>query len=334
MEILKRIRLALLILAIVVLTGVLVYKFAFTFTWLDALYMTIITISTVGFGEVVELPPAGRIFTIFLIVAGVGSGLYAVGVIAEFMFEGHLRGVVGRRRMEKEISKLKNHYIVCGYGRVGSHVVKELETTKAPFVVVENSPEIVKLLKEERILVVEGDASQDEVLERARLESAKGLVAAVDNDAENMFVTLSARKLNPGIFIVARADVEESEDKLKKAGADRVVLPAAIGGRRMASLMIRPLVCDYLGIVSRGRDVIYELAEVVASKASTLAESSIQDSDIRGKTGALVLAIKKESGKINTNPPPSTLIEEKDILVVMGTRAQIESLEKLASVSK
>ncbi|MDO8885397.1 potassium channel protein [Candidatus Oleimmundimicrobium sp.] len=328
LNIVSRLRLALIIFFIVLISGVFGYSSIEGWSLFDALYMTIITISTVGFREVAPLSAAGKIFTLCLIVGGVGTGIYALGATIEFLVEGHLKGIVGEKRMKKKIESLKNHYIVCGYGRVGSQVVKEFKKTKIPFVVVENNPEAIFELDEENLLFVEGDATNDKVLELAGIAKAKGLIAAVDTDADNVFVSLSARALNPNIFIVARANFEESEEKLKKAGANRVISPAIIGGRRMAALVIKPITSDYLDIVTHGEDLKFQLEELEVKSGSSIASKTLEEANIRNKTGVLVLAIKK-NGSYNTNPSTSIKINEGDILIVIGTREQLDLCQSL-----
>ncbi len=328
LNILSRLRSALVIFSIVLISGVIGYRLIEEWSVLESLYMTVITISTVGFGEVGALSPTGKIFTMCLIIGGVGTGIYALGIIIEFLVEGHLKGIVGERRMRKKIDGLKKHYIICGYGRVGRQVAKEFKKTKAPFVIVENDPEIIARFDEESLFFVEGDATNDRILELAGITKAKGLISAVNTDADNIFVVLSAKTLNPEIFIVARANSGESKEKLKKAGADRVISPAVIGGRRMAALVIKPIACDYLDIVTHGEDLEFQLEELKIKQNSKILDTTLGDADIRSKTGALILAIKR-SGTYNTNPSASMKILEDDVLIVIGTKEQLEALQSL-----
>ncbi len=329
MSIIRRLSWAIFLLLFILTMGTLGYILIEKWSPLDALYMTVITISTVGFREIAPLSPVGKVFTICLIIGGIGTVIYTLGIIVEFLAEGHLTGLMERRKMRKQIEELRNHYILCGYGRVGRQVAKEFLKARVPFVVIENNPDTILKCREEGLLCLEGDASDDQILKAADVERAKGLVAVVDNDADNVFVTLSARVLNPGIFIVARAELEESEEKLKKAGADRVISPTAIGGRRMAALLLKPLVCDYLDVVAHGEKIEYQLEELGVKENSPIANVTIRETGIREKTGALILAIKKASGEFNTNPSASTVIEAGDKLVVMGTKDQLETLQDL-----
>lgn len=329
MDVGRRLSLAVSLLLIIFLVGIFGYVFIEGWTLLDALYMTVVTISTVGFKEVAPLSQGGRLFTLGLIVLGVGTVLFTLGTAMEFFVEGHLTGLIEERKMKKRIEALRDHYILCGYGRVGREVAKEFLRTGTSFVVIENNSETILKCREDGLPYIEGDAAADHVLKEAGIDEAKGLVAAVDTDADNVFVALTARVLNPEIFIVARANFEESEEKLRKAGADRVISPTVIGGRRMASLLLKPLVCDYLDVVAHGESIEYRLEEVHIKKQSPIVNTTIGKAGIREKTGALILAIKKAERGFDTNPPASTTLEEGDELVVMGTREQLNALQSL-----
>lgn len=329
MELLRRIRLLLVLFLLVIITGVIGYTAIEGWSIGEALYMTIITITTVGFQEVNPLSVAGRYFTIFLVLAGVGTVFYTLASITEFLIEGHLTGFLAERRVEKEIEKLDNHYILCGFGRVGENVAEEFKARNEPLVVIENEPERVEECRSRGLHCIEGDASSDEILLKAGVDRARGLIAAVDNDADNVFVTLSARVLNPNINIVARSILEESREKLLRAGANRVVSPSLIGGRRMAAIALRPLVSDYLDVVTYGDDLEFSLEELIVSDRSEIKGKTLEEADIRKRTGALVLAIRKETGEFNTIPTSQTMLDEGDHLVVLGTKDQLEAIQKL-----
>lgn len=323
MDLVRRLSLAILLVLVILLFGTIGYWLIEGWSIFNAFYMTVITISTVGFGEVDPLSMTGRLLTLFLIIAGVGTIIFALSTLIEFLVEGHFTGLVGRKRMEKKIEKLRGHYIVCGFGRVGEQIAKELLRANVPVVVIDVNPDKLTKCRQEGLLHIAGDASEDEVLETAGVKRAKGLIAVVDNDADNIFVTLSAKGLNHQIFVVARAELEGSEPKLKKAGADRVVSPIAIGGRRMAALLLKPLVCDYLDVVAHGEDIEFQLEESELGQKSALVDMSIKDAGVRDKTGVLIMAIKKTSGEIVTNPSSSERIQVGDRLVVMGTKEQL-----------
>jgi voltage-gated potassium channel len=309
--------------------GVIGYMIIDGWSFIDSLYMTIITITTVGYLEVHPQGPLGRAFTMLLLLAGTGTAFYFLIAISEFLIEGHLTGLLAERKVEKEILKLEGHYILCGYGKVGANVADEFNSSGASFVVIENNPERVQACREEGYLCIEGDASSDEVLLKAGVERAKGLIGAVDSDADNVFVTLTARVLNPDINIVARSILEESREKLIRAGANRVVSPAFIGGRRMASIMLRPLVSDYLDVVTFGDGLQFRLEELTVSESSAVRGMSLAEADIRQRTGALILAIKKITGEFNTNPKAKTVLEPGDHLVVLGTQTQLDAVQNI-----
>lgn len=307
-------------------------------TVLDALFMTIITISTIGYGEVFVLSRAGIIFSIFLIIAGVGTVGYTLGSLLEFMVEGKLLTILGRRRMMKDIDVMLGHYILCGYGRVGQNIAGDLLKSKARFIVIEKSPEVADKLIEEGFTVLVGDATNEEVLKAAGIDRARGLVTALNSDAENLYVTLMARELAPHLFIVSRSNSEGSETKLRRAGADRVISPHAIGGRRMAAMLLKPLVWDYLDLLVQGEsiefnveDVEWRLDEVEVSEGSFLDGKTIEGARVYSNSGALVLAVKKRGCPVNTKPSKETLLEKGDNLIAIGTVDQLSKLEEISS---
>jgi len=325
----KRLRLVALILTVVVLIGTLGFLLIERMSILDALYMTVITVSTVGYKEVAPLSNAGKIFAIFLITIGVGSVFYAVGTFINVTLQDYLQHAFGRRRMEKKINKISGHYVIAGYGRVGKNVAHEFKKAETAYVVIESDAEQIPELEEKNVFFVEGDATKDEILMKAGIERAKGLIAAIRSDADNVFIVLSARRENPDLFIVARANTIEAIEKLKAAGADRVVSPSVIGGRRMAAWMLRPVVSDYLDLVGHGERLEYRLEEIELTGTSSLDNKTIQEADIRGKVGAMILAIKRGES-INTNPSREELLKSGDLLIVIGTDDQLKELEKMA----
>ena len=326
----RRIESALLALGIIAVVGVLGYMVFEGWSFADALYMTVITLTTVGYREVRPLDATGQLWTMALLITGVGTLFYAAVSSVELVVEGTIRGYFGRRRMEAAIRKLNGHYILCGYGRVGRQVAAELALDDVPFVVIEQEPETVEECVEKGYLVLLGEASDDDVLEEAGLRRARGLVAAVDSDADNVFVVLSARKLNPELHIVARASSDESAAKLEIAGADRTLSPYAVGGRRLASLATRPLVVDFLDIVTRGEEGIeFRLEEFSVPEDSFIADHTIGELQIGERTGAMILATRHREGSFDTTPSDSARISGGDTLIVLGTREQIARLEQL-----
>lgn len=298
--------------------------------FLDALYMTVITVSTVGFKEVLVLSPAGRMFTIFLIIVGVGFIAYGAGSIVQFMVEGQLRSILGRKKVEKKISSLRGHYIICGYGRIGTNICRELEAKPVPFVVVENEPQKCERLYREGVLHVEGDATQDETLIKAGIQQARGLVTAVTSDTANVYITLTARGLNPDLFILARANEESSETKLRRAGATKVVSPYVMGASRMAQAILRPSVVDFIEIATVGKNIELQIEESRVAVDSGLAGKTLITSGIRKELGVIIVGIKKGDGQMHFNPEPTSTIEAGDILITLGEPAAIEHLERLA----
>lgn len=331
MDLIRRLRLAVSLTLVVLTVGVVGYVTIERLRPLDALYMTVITVATVGFREVVVLSDAGKLFTILLIFLGVTTLGYTAATVLEFMLEGHLTGIMERRHMSKELSRLNGHFVVCGYGRVGQEVARSFAAHKAPFVVIDNDHEQIALCTEDGHLCVEGDATEDEVLESVGLERARGLIAALDSDADNIFVVLTARQLSKELLVVARADREESEPKLRKAGADRVLTPAVIGGRRMASLALKPLVSEYLDVVMRAENIEYRLEEYEIGELSCLAGASLRSAALRERTGALVIAVHSQKEGFNTNPSPDLILEAGHRLVVMGTEKQLDALSSVDS---
>jgi voltage-gated potassium channel len=292
---------------------------------LDAVYQTVTTVFTVGFREVGEPDDAFKIFTVFVIVLGVGTALYTLGVLVETLVEGRLSDHVGRRRMEKRIDALNEHVIVCGWGRVGRTIVQHLEGTGTDVVVVDRDPERVAVVSGP---VVEGDATDDQVLRRAGIERARALVAALSADTDNLYVTLSGRSMRPDLFIVARARVEAAEPKLTQAGADRVVNPQYIGGARIAAMVNQPHVAEFLDVVMHDGSLEFRLAEVQIPEGSKLAGRTLRDTHIRDRTGALVLAMRDRTGAFHTNPGPDTMIASGLVLIAIGTESQLAALSE------
>jgi voltage-gated potassium channel len=299
---------------------------------MDALYMTVITVGTVGYEEVQDLSNSttGRVWTMILIFGGVGLLLYAASSLVELTVEGTIRGYFRERRMRAEIDKLSRHYVLCGFGRVGRQVAREFARDGVPFVVIEQDPSKVEECLDQGYHVLLGEASEDATLEEAGIRRARGLVAAVNSDADNVFVVLSARKMNPNLHIVARASSDESAAKLEIAGADRTLSPYAVGGRRLAFLATNPLIVDFLDIVTRGEEGIeFRLEEFWVPEESLLANRTIGELQIGEKTGAMILAIRSKEGKFDTTPSAQDTIRPDDTLIVLGTRDQVGRLETL-----
>ncbi len=319
---------------VAVIVGTIGYVVIEGWSLFDSLYMTITTIFTVGFREVYPLSTAGAVFTLVLIVGGVGVIFYGIGVLTDFIITEQLSGLFKGRAMRRKVSKLEGHHIICGYGRVGETVAYEFASRKAPFVIVEIDVENAGEAEAAGFLVVRGDARSDEVLEAAGVREAKGLVAAVGSDAENIFVTLSARVLNPSLLIVARASSEDTVSKLRRVGADHVVTPYSIGGKQMATLLLKPLVSDYLEVVTGGGEVEFLVEEFTLDELSSIVGRSIEELDVRKRTGATIVAVKRsDTGVFDTNPDPGLSLQGGDRIIALGTAAQIAGLEALMGVT-
>ena len=327
----RRFLLALALLWGVVFLGAAGYMLIEGWSFLDAVYQAIISVFAAGSREINPLSETGRIFTIILIVVGVSSLFFALGSGIEVLLEGHLRNILGGGRIMRQIEDLKSHYILCGYGRVGTEVSKELAREGVPFVVVEDVRSNVDRCLEEGYLCLRGDAVEDEVLFAAGIDRAKGLVAALSSDPKNVLVTLTARTLNPKLFIVARGEEDASLQKLRIAGANRAISPYSLGGRRMAGLLTKPLITDYLDTVMHGEELELRLEEVPIERDSPLAGKSLKEAQIRDLTGTLIVAIHK-GDHFETNPPPEAVANEGDVLLAMGTPGQLEKLNQIAQV--
>ncbi len=310
----------------VLLLGTVGYMIVEGWALFDALYMTVITIATVGFNEVHDLSESGRMFTIVLILSGVGALGFSFGTFIEFIVEGHLRILLEGRRMQKRIEQLTNHNIVAGLGRVGSVVARQLAEEGAPFIVIDRDAECLSEATERDWVRIEGDATDEEVLRAAGIHRAHSLITTLDTDADNVFVALTARTESPDLFIVARSEHESSEPKLRRAGANRVMTPNVIGGRRMATMVLHPVVSDYLDLVTHGDGVEFRLQEITVEKGSAFANTTIKDAAVRDRTGAYILAVMPLDGNVNTNPAPDTVMQVGDRLVVLGTSAQLDTL--------
>jgi voltage-gated potassium channel len=333
----KRIYLSLTVFISVFLIGVAGFKIIGGNEWslLDSLYMTVITLSTVGYEEPIDISPnpAARIFAVVFIIICLGTIAFAVSSITSFIVEGELKNVLGRKRMEKEIAKLKDHYIVCGSDETAQTVIQELLLTKRKFVVIEPLKEkIDKLSSTENILLIHGDPTEDTVLLSAGIEKAKGILLSLPTDEANLFVTLTARSLNPKIRIVTKGIDLKSHKKMVKAGSDAVVSPTFIGGMRMVSEMIRPAVVTFLDMMLRERKKVLRFEEVGVGKDSSLVGKTIEEANLAEPAGALLVAVRRAGEKdYEFNPSGGTVIQENDTLILIATPDMVEELEKLAS---
>lgn len=330
----KRIYISLIVFVAVFLIGAAGFRFFGGKGWtlLDSIYMTAITIATIGYEEVVDISanPAARIFTIFFIILSLGTIAFAVSSITAFIVEGEIKNILGRRRMEKEIAKLKDHCIICGSDETAQTIIQEMILTRRDFVVIEPSKEnIDKLASRGNFLYILGDPSEDDILLKAGLDRAKGILLSLPRDEGNLFVTITARSLNPHIKIVAKGSDVKAESKMKKAGADYVVSPAFIGGMRMVSQIIRPAVVTFLDTMLRDREQVLRFEEVPVGKGSPLVGKTIAEARIGERTGALLVAVMRgETKDYEFNPPSERKIQDDDILVLIAAPEMLKSIEK------
>ncbi len=317
--------------AVVLLSGILGYMLIEGWSFLEALYMTVITLSTVGYFEVKPLSHFGRLFTIGLIFAGVGFVFYSFGVVIEMMVEGGIQNILGGRRVQQEIKELKDHYIVCGYGRMGSVVVEELLKRKLPLIVIEIDPDKIQTLHDGGILTIQGNAGDEAVLRRAGIERARGLVAVAASDAENLFITITARGLNKDLFITSRAETAGAGKKMLQVGANKVVSPYLIGAYRLVSAILKPAVTHFIELSSLEREMDVRLEEIEVGHRSSLVGKALKDTPIRSELGIIVIAVEKKDGQMLFNPASDRVIENGDKLITIGSVDQPEQLIKMAT---
>lgn len=330
MRILTNLRIIILALLIVVLIGTAGFHFIEGWPWFDGLYMVVTTLTTIGYQEVHPLSHAGRIFNIFVIFAGVSLLLVTIGALSQALLEFELQSFFGRRRMEREIGRLSEHYIICGAGRVGRSAARELERKPVPFLIIEQNEAKAQRYAAENWLMMVADATQEQTLRDAQISRARGLVAATTTDATNLYVVLTARALNANLKIVARASEEDAEKHLLTAGADSVVSPYAFAGQRIAQSFLRPHVVSFLDTATTHLGVDLEIGEVFVGPASRLVGKTIEGSRIRQDRGVIILAIKRQNG-MRFNLAPEDRIEPGDFLIAMGEPRELRQLEQSAS---
>jgi voltage-gated potassium channel len=297
----------------------------------DAFYMTVTTITTVGYKEVHPLSRAGEVFTASVIFAGVGTAFYTFTLLAAVVVDGGLHARLARRRRQRMLDDLTDHFIVCGYGRIGAIVVEELRRQQVPYVVIERDHTRVLAVIEAGGLAVEADASSEEVLTRLGIARARGFIAAVGTDAENVYAVLTARVLRPDLYIIGRAETEDAERKLKRAGANRVVSPYRIGARELAQTALRPAVVDFFQLATRSGNLELAIEQVAIGDGSPLGGRSIIDANIRQRYGLIVVGIQRKHGKMEFNPPGDAVMHAGDQLVVLGRADGLRDLEAAAA---
>lgn len=324
-----KLRVAFSFLLSITLVGTLGYHFLEGWSLADSFYATIVTLGTVGFGDFYPVTPVGKCFAIFLIVFGVGTMAYTFAVIMEVLMEGRLKRILGRGKLEKRINTMENHYIICGYGKIGNLICTELAHEKVEFVVVENNPEVVQGVEDDGFLYISGSATEDKVLLKAGIKRARGVVCALPTDADNLYVVLTAKELNPDVYVLSRFEDNASERRLIKAGADRVISPYRVGGMRMSQAILRPAMLDFIEITTRRQSLALRMEELDVREASSVVGKTLEDSGLRKTYGLIVVAIKKEPGQMVFNPVASYAIEAGDKLIALGEEDNLIAFSKV-----
>jgi voltage-gated potassium channel len=322
--------LIILVLLVFILTaGTVGFEVIEGWGFMDALYMTVITIATVGYQELHPLGEAGRIFNMVLIFLGVGITTYVAASVVQFMVEGRIRAIMGRRRLDRQIDRLSHHYIICGYGRIGRMLCQTLRQKPVGMVVVEKTPDLIPLLEKDGVLHVQGDATSEDVLKRAGIERAKGLVAVLATDTDNVFLVLTARQLAPHLLIIARAGRDEAKNKLRAAGANIVESPYEMGAFRLAQRIMRPTVTSFLEFAFSQTRKDIQLEELAVSEASVLAHARLKDSGIRQDYNLIIIAINRPDGTMLFNPSYEAVLMPGDTVIAVGEVQNLDKLEKV-----
>jgi voltage-gated potassium channel len=325
------IRTALILFFALIAIGTIGFMFIEDLGFCDSLYMTVITVATVGYREIVIPGTGGQIFTMLVIIAGLATVVYFTTSVVELLLEGRLLDLMGRRRVLRELHDITGHYIICGYGRVGKQITGECHSRGTSVVVVEREKPVAQQGEKDGFIVVNGDATEESVLREAGIERARGLVTALSTDADNLFVTMSARIIRPDIFIVGRCNSDETESKLYRAGADRAISPHNVGGRHMAALLLKPMVCDFIDVVTHGELVELTLDSITVEKSSAVSGRAIRDVLTDNLKGIAILGLKRPKRDFVINPGGQTVLDEGDILITQGSPQQTDFLRKVCS---
>ena len=308
--------------------GTVGFRWSIDESWLQSFYRSVVSSTLTGL-DTTPKNNSARLITIFLVLAGISIFAYIGSLVVEAIARGVIGGLWAERRRRKAIEALREHYIICGFGRVGRRVAQELRHEGAPFVVLDYSPEAKEAAEEQKVLFIEGNGTDDDDLRSAGLERARGLVAASDDDSDNLYITLSARAANPELLIVARASNEDASKKLRLAGADRIVQPYQAAGRAMANLMLRPQVTAFVDVVTSASGTDLRFEEIEVSEACGQGGRTIRELDIRNQTGALIVALRKQDGTFDTTPTPEAMLQVGDVLIAAGTEEELRALERL-----
>jgi len=325
---LKRLFISIFVIIVILITGTFGYEYIEGVSLLDSFYMTVITITTVGFSETFPLSDSGKYFTIFIILTGTGTIAFAITQALELIVAGEVKNALGRRKMDKKIEKLKDHYIICGYGRIGKVICEKIIEKNIPFIVIDKDSSKIDYFNEKGIIYIIGDATKESTLIKANILYAKGLISVVSNDAENVYIILTAKGFSKNLFVIARASDEESATKMFWAGADKVFSPYTIGAVSIANTILKPNVTEFMDIVMGKNNFNIEVGEIALTNSSKLIGKKIRESNIR-KIGIIVIAIKKKTMDFLYNPGPDTVFEEGDTVIVLGQTKDIEQLENL-----
>lgn len=328
MEPSARLKIALSAVLTIFIAGTLGFHYLEGWTFADSFYFTVATLSTVGYGDFSPHTALGKWFTISIIILGVGTMLYSFGLVSEMVIEGRLRRLLGRGKMERMIDKLSNHYIVCGGGRIGYHICRELAHAKVPYLVVDQDPEVIQKMEDEGLVYCKGDATHDKTLLEAGIKRAKGVICVLPSDAENLYVILTAKELNRNVYILSRSEEEESEHRLLRAGADRVMSPYTLGGVRMAMAILRPAMLDFIEITTGRQSLELRMEEIAVCEGSPYIGQTLEDSGIRKRFGLIIIAVKKGTDKMIFNPMASYVIATGDHLIAMGEEENVRQFSE------
>ena len=328
----RKIKIALYFLILIIVMGTVGYHFLEGWSLANSFYATIVTLGTVGFGDFCPVTPAGKLFALFIIVFGVGTLAYTFAMIMERFAEGRFKEILGRGKLEKRIKKMENHYIICGCGKIGKLICAELAHEKVEFVIVENDPEVTQGIEDIGFAYVKGGATDDKTLLDAGVKRAKGIVCALPKDADNLYIVLTARELNPDIYIISRFEDNASERRLINAGADRVMSPYRVGGMRMSQAILRPAMLEFIELTTTRQSLALRMEELEVCEASFIIGKSLEESGLRKDYGLIVVAIAKESGKMVFNPVASYVIQSGDKLIALGEKENLSEFSKICQI--
>ncbi len=329
---LRKARFAFLLLLLIFITGTLGYHFLEGWTFGESFYATVVTLGTVGYGDFYPVSTEGRMFAVFLIIFGVGTMAYTFAMVMENFMEGRLRKVLGRGKLKKQIERMNNHYIICGCGKIGHLICRELTDEKVDFIVIDNNPEVIQKIEDEGFIYVNGCATDDNILIDAGIKKAKGVVCVLPTDADNLYVVLTAKELNPDVYVLSRFEDEASERRLIKAGADRVISPHKVGGMRMTLALLRPAVLDFMEITVGRKSLSLRMEELNVCDKSHVIGKSLADSGLRREYGLIVVAVHKGSGQMVLNPSANYVIEEGDNLIALGEEEKLVKFSEVCQI--